>query len=266
MNDSNQIIIDHLNFSFVEGESVLKNIDECLEKEKFLAILGASGSGKTTLLRILANILPKSKNESLGGSVSVFGKHPSAYLETGKLSLMFQESNLMPNLNVRKNIEFPLRLRGASIDHDFIEDLMQITGLKSHEHKYPAELSGGMKTRVSLARAFVTKPELLLLDEPFSALDISRRYILYSYLEVIRKKFNTTVVLVTHDEDEAVLLADKIIVLSSNGEILSRTTVEQSDHREFDQQYIMSFKKKNQDIIFQLQSDILTDGRENGKK
>ena len=176
---------------------------------------------------------------------------------------MFQGSNLMPNLNVRKNIEFPLKLRGIKADVNFIEDLLETTGLKVHEYKYPSELSGGMKTRVALARAFVTKPELLLLDEPFSALDISRRFILYSYLEAIKKKFDTTVILVTHDENEAVLLATKIIVLSAKGNVLSCINVNQKSERNFNQEHIVEFKKSNQNIIYQLQSDILSDGRNN---
>ena len=172
--------------------------------------MGASGSGKSTLLRIISNILDNSKNQSLDGTVSIFGKTPKEYIALGKLSFMFQEASLMPNLNVRENIAFPHKLRGAIIDSSFIDELLNIVGLFEHQNKFPSELSGGMKTRVSLVRAFVTKPEVLLLDEPFSALDISWRYELYLYVKKISKIHDTTVILVTHNIEEALILGDKI--------------------------------------------------------
>jgi NitT/TauT family transport system ATP-binding protein len=193
--------------------------------------------------------------------VSVFGESAIDYRDTGYLSFMFQEPSLMPNLNVRDNIEFPLRLRGESVDIDFVDSLISTVGLKEHQNKLPKELSGGMKTRVSLARAFVTKPELLLLDEPFSALDISWRYEMYTYLDKIKEKLSTTVILVTHDIQEAVLLADKILVLSKEGRIINEKKLKQQLNRHFDYEYTNKILKNKQPTLSELQTDILLDGK-----
>ncbi len=252
--------MENLSFGYNPDRLVLDDISFEIDKGHYMAILGSSGSGKSTLLRILANILPQLSVHFIKGNVSIFGKDSYNYLNTGKLAFMFQEPSLMPNLNVRQNIGFPLRLRGGDIDHSFIKDLIKTVGLEDHQEKLPSELSGGMKTRVALARAFVTKPELLLLDEPFSALDISWRYELYSYLEKIKERFNTTVILVTHDIQEAVLLANSIVVLSSKGKIINKKELQQGSSRLFEHEYTNDVIKKQQSVILELQTNILIDG------
>jgi len=259
-NSKEHLIVKNLFFGYTPEEFVLNDISFDVEKGNYLAILGSSGSGKSTLLRILADILPRMEDNFLRGKVSLFGQDTFQYLGTGKLAFMFQEPSLMPNLNVRENIAFPLKLRSESIDHEFIDDLIKTIGLDEHQKKIPKELSGGMKTRVSLARAFVTRPEVLLLDEPFSALDISWRYELYSYLEKIKERFNTTIILVTHDIQEAVLLANQVIVLSSSGEIIKRKEIQQPTHRIFDYEYTNRVIKNQQSNILELQKNILVDG------
>lgn len=259
-NSSELLVVQNLSFGYNPKEFVLNDISFEIERGNYMAILGSSGSGKSTLLRILADILPQNEINSLKGNISLFGEDPFNYLGSGKLAFMFQEPSLMPNLNVKQNIAFPLKLRGENIDHSFIADLTKTIGLDEHQEKLPKELSGGMKTRVALARAFVTKPELLLLDEPFSALDISWRYELYSYLEKIKERFNTTIVLVTHDIQEAVLLANKIIVLSSEGEIIKKKEIQQTTHRHFDYEHTSAIIEREQKTILGLQTDILIDG------
>ena len=255
-----QIEIKNLNFSFDKDTQIINDVSISLEKGAFMSILGASGSGKSTFLRIISNILPSAKSNIIEGEISIFGKTPKEYLDTGKLSFMFQEASLMPNLTLRDNIVFPLKLRGEVIDSVFIDDLLKIVGLETHQHKYPAELSGGMKTRTSLARAFVTKPEVLLLDEPFSALDVSWRYDLYQYLQKIIVQFNTTVVLVTHDIQEAIILGDNILVLSQSGKVLRNVTPTKEKQNSYDFESINKTIEDNLDNFLSLQTEIMIDG------
>jgi ABC-type nitrate/sulfonate/bicarbonate transport system ATPase subunit len=212
------VTVDNIHFSYAAGTSVLRDVSFKLEKGETLAVVGASGCGKSTLLRIISGILPQSKNHSLAGRVSVNGLSPDEYRRTGKLAFMFQESTLMPNLSVRDNIAFPLRIKGISDDQK-VTDLLDAVGLTEFAAYLPNRLSGGMKTRVALARSFVTGAELLLLDEPFAALDIAWKSKLYRELEKLLDLHHTTVVFVTHDVQEALLLSDDVLVLSKEGSI-----------------------------------------------
>lgn len=256
-----KVEIKNIDFSYDKDNQIINDVSLFIEKGEFLSILGASGSGKSTILRLISNILPADKSQKLDGSISIFGKTPSQYLNTGKLSFMFQEASLMPNLNARDNIQFPLKLRGEQIDVSFIDELIKVVGLTEHSNKYPSELSGGMKTRVSLARAFVTKPELLLLDEPFSALDISWRYELYQYLIKVANKYGTTLVMVTHDIQEAVLLGDNIIVLSKNGTKLTEMNPKKEKLIDFSHESVNKILEANLNISLELQTAILIDGK-----
>lgn len=202
-----------ISFHYSEGKQVLQNISFDLEKGKTLAIVGASGCGKSTLLRILSGILTKYE-----GDISIDGLTPDQYRQTGKLAFMFQEATLMPHLTVKQNIELPLKIKGNTNEQK-IDDLIKAVGLEEYSNYLPKQLSGGMKTRVALARSFSTNPELLLLDEPFSALDIAWKSKLYVELEKLREETDTTVVVVTHDVQEALLLADHVIVMNSFGGI-----------------------------------------------
>lgn len=209
---------EKISFKYVEEKTVLDNISFCLKKTNTLSLVGASGCGKSTLLRIISGILLPSNEHKLSGNISINGQTPDEYRKSGKLSFMFQEPTLMPNLSVKENISFPLKIQGIT-DNPRVDNLIEIVGLKEFKNYLPKQLSGGMKTRVALARSFVTKPELLLLDEPFSALDIAWKSKLYTELEKLVKEFNTTVILVTHDVQEAILLSNNIIALNNLGKI-----------------------------------------------
>lgn len=189
-----------------------------LNKGETLAIVGVSGSGKSTILRLIAGLLPNKSNQ-LVGSVKIKEESPSSYIKKGRLGFMFQEPTLFPNLTVKENIELPLQIKNQ-LDEKKILQLIETVGLKGYEGYLPKSLSGGMKTRVSLARSFVSNPELLLLDEPFSSLDIAWKDALYVELKELRNTYETTVVLVTHDILEAIELGDKIICISIEGKIL----------------------------------------------
>ena len=208
----------HINFGYTSDKSVLSDISFSLNKGETLAIVGASGCGKSTLLRILSGILPNSKNNSLQGEITIEGLTPNEYRQTGKLAFMFQEATLLPHLTVKQNIELPLKIKGNP-NEQTTNNLIKAVGLEEYSNYLPKQLSGGMKTRVALARSFSTNPELLLLDEPFSALDIAWKSKLYAELEKLREETNTTVVVVTHDVQEALLLADHVIVMNSFGGI-----------------------------------------------
>lgn len=219
------ITIKNVNFSFITGKRVLDNISFVINKGDTLAIVGPSGCGKSTLLRIISGILPTIGDNNLTGVISIGGLSPDQYRQTGKLAFMFQEATLMPHLTVEQNIGFPLTLNDKKGEGD-VRHLINIVGLTEYSKYYPKHLSGGMKTRVALARSFSTVPELLLLDEPFSALDIAWKSKLYVELEKLREETDTTVVIVTHDVQEALLLADHIIVMSRTGKIKMQKRIE----------------------------------------
>lgn len=202
----------------------MKNISFDLEKGQTLAIVGASGCGKSTLLRIISGILGNTNGNSLQGEITIDGLTPDQYRQTGKLAFMFQEATLMPHLTVKQNIELPLKIKGDSNEQK-INNLIKAVGLEEYSNYLPKQLSGGMKTRVALARSFSTNPKLLLLDEPFSALDIAWKSKLYVELEKLREESSTTVVVVTHDVQEALLLADHVIVMNSFGAIETRKEI-----------------------------------------
>jgi len=198
----------NLNFYYNTERAILHDISFSLAKGKTLAIVGASGCGKSTLLRILSGILPNDAN-----NISIDELTPDQYRQTGKLAFMFQEATLLPHLTVKQNIELPLKIHG-NIDPQKVFNLIKTVGLEEYADYLPKQLSGGMKTRVAMARAFTTEPELLLLDEPFSALDIGWKSDLYKRLVSLSQ---TTVIIVTHDVQEALLLADHVLVLDRYG-------------------------------------------------
>jgi ABC-type nitrate/sulfonate/bicarbonate transport system ATPase subunit len=218
------ITCENVSFRFAAEKQVLNGISFSLRKGDTLSIVGASGCGKSTLLRIISSILPNVKEDLLSGKIFVSGQTPDGYRRSGKLAFMFQESTLMPNLTVRENITLPLRIKGVE-DEERIGSLLEAVGLSDYARYLPRELSGGMKTRVALARSFVTRPELLLLDEPFSALDIAWKSKLYIELERLREQFHTTVIFVTHDVQEALLLSNDVLVFNPRGEVQARHTV-----------------------------------------
>jgi len=219
------IKLDDISFSYTDNQPVLNNISFSQQKGETLGVVGVSGCGKSTLLRIISSILPSDESHDLKGEIQIKGFSPNEYRKTGNLSFMFQEATLMPNLTVQQNINFPQKIRSIK-DRNKTLDLLKTVGLEKFSDYLPKQLSGGMKTRVALARSFITEPELLLLDEPFSALDIAWKSKLYNELEDLKNRYQTTIVLVTHDIQEALLLCDKIIVLKSNGKIMGEENIQ----------------------------------------
>lgn len=215
---------NNINFSYQSEKQVLNSIGFSLDKADTLAIVGPSGCGKSTLLRILSGLLPNSSGNHLTGDVVIDNLSSDEYRKTGKLAFMFQDATLLPHLTVRQNIGLPLKIKGIN-ENGKVENLIKAVGLEDAADYLPKQLSGGMKTRVALARSFVINAELLLLDEPFSALDIAWKSKLYVELEKLRGQYNTTVVMVTHDVQEALLLSDHVIVLNNLGSVELRIEI-----------------------------------------
>jgi len=193
------------------GRAILQGINLDLPPGQVLALLGGSGCGKTTLLRAIAGLQPLAS-----GSVQLDGRDVSA-LPTAErgIGVVFQHYALFPNLSVRENIGFGLQARGegAAAQQARIAELLALVGLAEHAAKRPGQLSGGQRQRVALARALAPHPSLLLLDEPFSALDESFRVPLRRSFRQLQRELGQSCVLVTHDRDEAFELADQVAVM-----------------------------------------------------
>lgn len=192
-------------------KTALEEVDLTVREGEFLTIVGASGSGKTTLLRAIDGLIPPTE-----GEVRLRGK---LVTEPGReRGFVFQQDCLLPWRNIRDNVAFGLEVQG--VDRETARgksvDMLGLMGLSGTESLYPAELSGGMRQRVNLARALATDPELLLMDEPFAALDAQTREVLQLELLEIWQRQRKTVIFVTHQLDEAIYLADRVVVLAAN--------------------------------------------------
>ncbi len=205
------LTLSNLSVTFPNGNGGLEALrDICFEVQprEFLCVLGPSGCGKTTLLRILAGLLQPTSGEI------TFHEHTGKLPETG---FVFQNANLMPWRSVLQNITLPLELSNTPPDEtrEKATDLIDLVGLQGFESNWPKDLSGGMAQRVAIARALIHDPDLLLLDEPFGALDALTRERMGTELLRIWQVRQKTVVMVTHSISEAVFLADRVLVLSS---------------------------------------------------
>lgn len=188
--------VDAVSFEVREGE--------------FFSIIGPSGCGKSTLLRIIAGLLRASSGELTVAGELVSGPHPS-------IAMVFQEESTFPWRTTLANVEFGLQMRGVAEQRrrKTALDMIGLVGLGGFEQSYPSELSGGMKQRVAIARALVLEPKILLMDEPFGALDEQTRIILGEELLKIRDQLRQTIVLVTHNINESVQLSDRVMVMTA---------------------------------------------------
>lgn len=180
----------------------------------FLSILGPSGCGKSTLLRVIADLL-----EPIGGCLDVLGTTAREAREKREIGFVFQDATLLPWRTVRKNIELPAAVGGANrraLPSGRTEELLAMLGLEGLEDRYPHKLSGGQRQRVAIARALIDEPKLLLMDEPFGALDEITRDRLNNELLAIWRRTGTTILFVTHSIQEAVYLGQRVMVMAAN--------------------------------------------------
>jgi NitT/TauT family transport system ATP-binding protein len=193
-----------------DAPMAIQNIDLELRRHEFVAVVGPSGCGKSTLLRMVSGLLVPSE-----GEVSVFGKQVNGPRDD--VGIVFQKPTLLPWLSVRKNVLFPLKHkfgRYGQKDEKRAQELLEMAGLQAFAEKMPDELSGGMQQRVGIVRALLLNPDILLMDEPFSALDaMTREQIGFDLLKIWDEN-PKTVLFITHSISEAVLLADRVLVMS----------------------------------------------------
>ncbi|MET0974672.1 MAG: ABC transporter ATP-binding protein, partial [Leifsonia sp.] len=199
-------------FETKEGRVVaLEDIDLEVADGEFVSLIGPSGCGKSTLLRLIADL-----DEASAGTISVFGKTARKARIDQDYGIAFQQAGLLPWRSVRANIELPLELHGTgkTARAARVSELAELVGLSDFVDRYPDQLSGGMQQRVAIARAFAEHPRLLLMDEPFGALDEMTREYPQSELARITAETGAAVVFVTHSIPEAVFLSDRVVVMS----------------------------------------------------
>lgn len=204
--------------------TVFEDIQFTIEQGEFITLLGPSGCGKSTLLRNLAGLNPVD-----GGMISVNGEDITYQVPQERgIGMVFQSYALFPNMTVEGNIAFGLKMKKLSADdiQREVTKVIDLVDLKGKEKQYPHQLSGGQRQRVALARALVVKPRILLLDEPLSALDAKIRKHLRQQIRDIQKEMNLTTIFVTHDQEEAMIMSDRIFLMNK-GEIVQAGTPEE---------------------------------------
>ncbi|WP_067139550.1 ABC transporter ATP-binding protein [Oceanivirga salmonicida] len=210
MNISNKVklSVKNISYTFNKNEEVLKDICFDIKEYKTVAIIGPSGVGKTTLFNIIAGLLEANNGQ-------VFLENEDITGITSKVSYMLQKDLLLPFRTVFENISLPLEIKGHKKEYikENIEKHLDEFGLKGLEHKYPKELSGGQRQRAALLRTYMFSNEVILLDEAFSSLDYITKNKMYNWFNNLKNELKLTCLLITHDIDEALFLADKICIL-----------------------------------------------------
>ena len=215
--------VENLNKTYGKGENQVKAVDNVsfsVQKGEFVAIIGASGSGKSTLLHLIGGV-----DRPTSGKVFIDGKDiytlnddNLAIFRRRQIGLIYQFYNLIPVLNVAENITLPTKLDGRDVDERRLNDLLKTLGLEKRKYNLPNQLSGGQQQRVSIGRAMMNEPALMLADEPTGNLDSKASEEIISLLRLSNKKYNQTVIVITHDEKIA-LEADRIITID-DGKII----------------------------------------------
>ncbi|GMV33803.1 MAG: ABC transporter ATP-binding protein [Chloroflexi bacterium CFX1] len=208
----NHLTLSNISKSF-DGAPVVKDFNLEIEKGEFVSFLGPSGCGKTTTLRMVAGFETPTSGQILLDGADITDKAPNQR----NVGMIFQSYALFPNMTVAQNIGFGLQIRkeSRSAIKERVAEMLALINLEKHAHKFPYQLSGGQQQRVSLARALAIHPQVLLLDEPLSALDAKIRVSLRSEIRAIQRKLGITAIFVTHDQEEALSISDRIVVMNA---------------------------------------------------
>ena len=240
------IHIEHLNKTFPADKGsleVLRDINLDIKEGEFITIVGHSGCGKSTLLRIMCGLTEYEDGTVMRNGHKVEGPGPQC-------GMVFQNHRLLPWLKIKDNVGFGLEGLSRQEKAKKVQEHIELVGLKGFENSYPAQLSGGMAQRAAIARGLVNNPKILLLDEPFGALDALTRIQMQKEIIHIKNQQNTTMVMVTHDIDEAIVLGDRIVVMSARpGQILDIIEVKGAGHRRNSGDFDL-YKKKIYDYLF----------------
>ena len=221
-NIKDEYFLEVVNVTKMFGQfTALSNISVGIKQGEFVSVLGPSGCGKTTLLRVIAGL-----EEQNSGSVWIAGRDVSREpVANRKLGIVFQSYALFPNINIIGNVQYGINRRRFSVAQrqQRAMEMLELVGIEEQAHKYPAQLSGGQQQRVALARALAPSPSLLLLDEPLSALDARVRVYLRTEIRRIQETLGVTTLMVTHDQEEALTMADRVVVIDE-GELMQYAT------------------------------------------
>ncbi len=234
----------------VKPTVALHQVSLDIRDREFVVVVGPSGCGKTTLLNLLAGF-----ETPTTGHITLDGK---ALTKPGAdRAVVFQQPSLYPWLTVRDNIVLGLKLKRSSIDWKRVDYFVQMMGLQGFEKHKPYQLSGGMQQRVSIARALIVEPKILLMDEPFGALDAQTRNDMQRFLLDLGRKINATIFFITHDVDEAVLLADRVIAMSPRpGRIAAQFEIPLPQQRTWDMTLSEEFLSLKRQVLEILRPDL----------
>lgn len=221
---------DNLIKSYGKGESkviALNGVNLSVEKGQFLSIVGSSGSGKSTLLHILGGVDKPTEGKVFieDREISTLKENELALFRRRKVGLIYQFYNLIPTIDVKKNILLPLLLDGRTVDMEYFNEIVGTLGLENRLNHYPGQLSGGQQQRVAIGRSLIYRPAIVLADEPTGNLDRNNSNEIIELLKLSNKKYNQTILLITHDERMA-LETDRIITLE-DGNIISDEVIRQ---------------------------------------
>lgn len=246
-------------YTGTNGEvTAIDHVNLSVEESEFVMIVGPSGCGKTTLINMIGGLDKATSGEVILDENVVTGPGPDR-------GMVFQGYSLFPWLTVKKNVEFGLKMRKVPKEERSkkADEYIKLVGLEGFENALPKQLSGGMKQRVAIARTLANEPEMLLMDEPFGALDAQTRVVMQELLSKISRETKTTILFITHDIDEAVLLGDRIYVMSRRpGTIRDVLTVDLPQERNHDCFVLPQFvetKKKIMDMLWQESQDAALD-------
>ena len=232
-NNKKKIVISNLSKKY-KDKLILKDIDLHVYEDEVVSIIGPSGCGKSTIFNILSNLTTCDS-----GEVDI----------NGRFSYMYQKDLLLPYKNIIDNVSLPLVLKGEKKkkSRETVKPYFSTFGLEGYENKYPNELSGGMRQRVNFMRTFVNSSDIMLLDEPFGALDSITRSSMQNWLLDIKKEIKSTILLITHDIDEAIILSDRIYILSNKPAVITKEIF--VDNRIYNKDNLENVAKLKKEIL-----------------